>query len=508
MEYNRRQKIDKETLEKIKEKASNLEYKVKECIDEIKKKYGIKKGFKTGLVPWIKEHYPDNTEGYPDNKEGFSYETINNAKKHLKYILDDVAEITKGGFNTVVVKSVYNFDTDPKIEKLNRFLDYADEFITTKKVVETSKVSQTGYWYMYFLETGSVKQGYPKLGRALLCMNDNHVVMKTPDKDPHTEDYQGTYSAINPNVSFFDLETFETDATRKKKIKKKLHIKVFHGKITDTIILGSYNTFDKKIYTGALVLERLEVSGSDTSKVLKELEKGVAFFSAKLNPDEFFSIDTSIREYLSLKKKNINKVPTRVIENIEGLKSFITMHQNLSEDKSKIENRFLELEKPFVFLASPQTSIKDKKRREKHNALLDEIEKRLKEDFPEHIIHIEGSSRASETEPLRTLRILEKTRYFILLLPKTEELSFAVLQLGWALKVSKNILLIHEEQIIADGDTFYKKDIISKRLKNLKYVNPNFYIEREGFYTPEGQESIYEMMFNFIHENRFVKNRI
>ena len=427
------------------------------------------------------------TEFKPKNVMGMSH---NSMYKDAQHINDVMIRDLEGG-NTYDRYS--NIESDNRILKARTFLKYIDEYFEYKnrKSQEVNKGQLSNrYWYMYFLNIGDSKKEYPRIGRALLITeNDNRAILKVPDSNPNIEDYKGEFQRLNNEVYFFDLDSY--DRYDQKTLKKKLHIKLFLGKASDAIMIGSYSTYDKRIFNGALVLEQI----TKTKKVTDEMKP--LFLSAVDNDEIFKSLDTGIKDYLAIKTKNYYKVPKEIISTKKALHDFITRDKREEPDRKDIENRFLEREKPMIFISSPQTSISgDEGKTQKMRDMIKQIIERLKTDFKDNYSiyheHSDASHPLERTQPLETLNHLERSRYFILILPKTEKMSFSLIQLGWALQVCKHILFI------------YEGNIVSERLKYLEDVNPWFRTKNRRDEEFE-LNKIYDDISYFIHRKRFDK---
>ncbi|KAB8154271.1 hypothetical protein EZY14_007485 [Kordia sp. TARA_039_SRF] len=457
-------------VELIKKKAEELGNN----LDFWMKKLGNKTGINEQFLPWIKKKYPNQIGS-------LNYES---QKKYRRFLREEIKNMANGA----IENKAFNFHELPQVLNSQRFIEYAEKYILDKEIEKKNQLTEVKYWYLYFLEIGTIQEKCPKLGRGVLVMhNKKHVTLKIPDNDP-INDYEGEFSQLNSHVGFFDLDTLEKDENNKPRIIKKLHVKIYFGTLEDEIIIGSYNTYDKRIYTGALVLERIK----DESLLNNEekLNQKVMFLSRRENSIEFFdNVHISIKSYLSSKLKNIRQAPKTIVQNKAGLESFVESEFEKEPSINDIENRFLELEKPIAFIAYPQKSLKDREDNIEIKNFITAIPSKIEAWFNKEIdVFTEGSFEAdpARTRPLKTLKFLEKSRYFIILLPETDRISYSIIQLGWALKSSKYILLISE------------KETISQRLEKLTYVNSNFLIENISFESEKDREKILTVIYNFI----------
>jgi len=370
----------------------------------------------------------------------------------------------------------FNLNTNSFVKKAELFVSYVEEYLA--KIGGSSFAPRI--WYFYFLDVGDTNRDYPKLGRGLLSTTkDNKAVLKIPDR--YDDDYTGDFNYIGDNVIFFDMWGNER--------KKRLHIKINFRQAEDDIMVGSYSTFDRRIYTGSLVLEQLTNEFVD----LNELEP--TFLSKVDNPQDFKEVKSAIKEYLAVKKQNHHKVPRMPAIDIDGLSRFLNAYPK--PQPKNIEDRFLELESPIVFISAPQTSIKGdskmvKAKKKVIKGILDDLKTEL-EKHDEYQVKYEDTDIQESykmMKPFDCLRMLERTRFFILILTETEKASFSLIQLGWAIGLCKNVLFI------------YEGDIVSERLKSLEAINSNF-IPKNRKDIIKQRNRIYRDIVSYIYAKRF-----
>jgi hypothetical protein len=339
-----------------------------------------------------------------------------------------------------------------------KFVEFATEYIKLNNALlnRTDNITFKN-WYFYYLEIANDDKDYPKLGRAVLKTNECEATLKAPNANGHERElYQGNFTRINiynidktePDnfVYFFDLKT--------AKGTRNLHIKIFFQTGNDEIIIGSYSTFDGRILTGACILERVQNPVVMTPK----------FLSPHAKSKEFSNVDPAIKEYLAIKRRNYYKVPKTPINSKKILKDFI-IRVNSRSDKN-IENRFLEMKKPIVFVSSPQTALKDIN--DSKNRKIDSVERiiqKLRQKLEDQYKVLDEKTLPEDITRMRSLecfKLFERTRHFVLILTKTDMLSFSHVQLGWAIGLCKYIYLIYEE------------GSISRRIESLDKINQNF----------------------------------
>lgn len=462
--------------EKEQEKVNLILKEAQELGDELDlwiKRMGNENGIKNNFIPWVKKNYPDDCGS-------LTYSTQKTCRKYLWEI--------KNTSPRVIVRESFSFYDSPAYKNAKRFIRYAEEYDKKNKVKLNTPSTNVKYWYLYFLAIGKMEKKYPKLGRGVLIMQKNgDTELKIPDENP-INDYFGKYSPLNSHIGFFDLDTTEYDENRNKRVIKKLHVKIYFRTLDDEIIIGSYSTYDKRIYTGALILERIRDKALYSDS--KELNKKVKFLSYIENREEFvYDIDNTIKSYLTSKSKNIRQLPTTIVQDVYGLEALLDSQEKKPSRVDDIENRFLEPERPIIFITSPQKSLKKNGSALAIKNFINSLPKEIYSGFNTKISVLTEESFSSEparTRPLKILRCLEKSRYFILLLPETDKISYPILQLGWAIKSSKNVLLICQEGTVSD------------RLKELTFVNSNFIMEDMNFNSEKGRSDILNIIFMFL----------
>jgi hypothetical protein len=385
-----------------------------------------------------------------------------------------------------LITSLTNLKNDPKNQKIDLednkivlkardFISYAEEYF--------SNLSERDFfprkWFLYFLDINPYNP--PRIGRSYIeTINDKQAKLITPESS--NQEYIGHFNSID--TSLLSFEMISTNGL------KQIHAKFFFNSASDKIALGTFSTFDKKIYYGSAILEQINGEKENTSPT---------YLSEINNYEEFNQLHSSIKEYLSLKNENYHRITGRAPKVYDKLTERLSnKYKNRKITEFDIENRFLEFEKPKIFISSPQTSIQNSEIDEQNSKkiAITHIIENVKNEFEKtHTIKYENTDITEshkKMNPFDCIEILEKTRYFILILTKTYKSSFSLLQLAWAVKSSKNILLI------------YEGDIISERIKSLKIINPNFISKRREAHQFTVNK-ISEDIINFIHTKKLEK---
>lgn len=331
------------------------------------------------------------------------------------------------------------------------------------KIIDSGALGNRTF-YFYFLDISRHKE--PVLGRAVLKTSINKTATVENIKGPYSVDYEGFYSYLSDTVLFFDLQN-PTGGSYSHTTNKRLHIKVRCDNPNLELLFGSYNTFDRgRIFTGSVVLKQLDEKEAQNPKPLT--------LSAWENREAFEKTDKNIRQYLSLKNRNYHKVPEH-IPNTETLSEYLDNY-NLMKNRNQ---KFLELRRPRIFIATPNSSLltsngnwdelqedsatEENLELDKHSQQVKRIASSLIEEFPNNQIvykdrlfdkkegleNYEISDVDHHRPPRIGFKLLQRSRYFVLILPQTTKASLALVQLGWALSFTKNILLIYCKQSIS-----------------------------------------------------------
>ena len=312
-------------------------------------------------------------------------------------------------------------------------------------------------WFFYFLSVAERKSKHLKIARALLETSIGNVAELENVVDGFSKDYSGTYEIIKGNrkVIYFDLKDDPVNTTR------ELHIKAVYMNPNDEIMLGTYTTYDEQfVYSGLIVLHQI------TNEKFSEDEMKPILCSYRLNSKAFIAIPEAIKQYLSLKKRNYRSVP-RTVPSLDELQVYLDEYVPLKNKK----NRFLELEIPRVYLATPQGSSKQNGSSEKVgqpqnvDKLILEIEGALKNEKVQLISKQTNSNMpASDLKSIDSLKLLKRTRFFILVITNVNKASYSLVQLGWALAHCKYIMLIYNDLYVSDRIKSISTNVINKHI--------------------------------------------
>lgn len=360
---------------------------------------------------------------------GIKKSTLDNMEDHFSETLDWCN--TEGKF----IKSI-DAKTVKKNSKINK---KAENFCKWAKLYLKA---QSGYfetgqrYYLYFMYFVGNKE--PQLGRAIIEIEDNFFAKC--DNLASGRTYRGKFGRHTGHY-VFELKAVGPESS-------SLHIKVGYFKPEDDkILVGAYITFEEgHVVTGSLVLEHCDD------------EKAKPMALSWFNHSEAFSkVDKSIKRYLSVRKLSYHKAPNNKTTT-DLLDEFIF---DYTEDWT---NRFFELDKPVTFIAFQINSVSSELAK---NDIHDMVEKvvALKREYSDSIEFEFFDSRLASPDNKgfylqRSLKILTRTRLFVIILTETNQHSLSLVQLGWAIAHCKKVIVL------------YKEGSVSETFKSLVYLSP------------------------------------
>jgi hypothetical protein len=316
-------------------------------------------------------------------------------------------------------------------EKARRFCKWAKTYLESIK--GDFDIGQKFYLYFMYFDRYFAE---PQLGRAVLEIVDYNKAKC--DNLSTGKTYDGHFHSLAGHY-IFELTSADDIG---------LHIKAGHFKPEkDEIFLGAYITYeDEHIVTGSVVLEKCDEA--------EPVPIALSWFN---NSVEFNGVHESIKRFLSIRKHCYQKIPNKITSKID-LSKFLN-HYN--EDWT---NRFFELKKPTMFVALHTNSIQMGDNFHEIENIAKKISD-LKEEYKHgiEVNYFDGSSPSPNGESdnlLLSMRLLTRTRLFVIILNETTQHSFALVQLGWAIAHCKQVLVI------------YKEGCVSDMLKHLVYLNP------------------------------------
>ena len=380
--------------------------------------------------------------------EGMSLEEIRTKNKNPDLQIDDAMD-----------------EAEKRINLAYEFMDYKSEWYL--------KHNLDGLiCYAYFLYYPSGRNHEALLGCANLSVGKNNIAEFKNTGLTGSVNYQGPaqpYLDMDHGIIIFDLES--------DKHGRKLHIKAFCEEKEQQVMLAMFTTYeDNRVQSGTILLfnPNAKVDGdTKTLKLLEEMTRDISGVPGCYNflskSDEFKKIPPVIRDFFRLRNNNYHRV-FKEVDTLLKLEEKI----NAYEPHEHKNTWFLEKEKPEIFIASPILGSPND-----NDSLFKTIVDDLNNEpnFAERLYinysdKDSGYNKDGGMEPIKNLEYLKSVRVFILFLEEMQQASFSLVQLGWALSYSKQVILV------------YKKDCISERILALdKHIL--FPVEFTGKLTPE-----------------------
>jgi|GEM_PF-6236923 len=342
-----------------------------------------------------------------------------------------------------------------------------------KEEKESNKLSglQWNVYYLHFRANDLSKE--PLLCRARILIDENDKVTFENIFPDGSKNYHGDFTPdidMGTGIITFNLEGEVKGSTS--------HIKVFCDQKTQPILLGQYNCFVKnRIMSGDVLFEFAKT---------KEDLKNVGSFSFIERTESFQNkddINPIIRDYFALSIQNYHQVFT----NVDSLETLKAKMDNYDSFKNK-QSLFLEKPTPEVMLAAPSFMSGGGSNEDLYNAVIKTFEEYLPKIkvTPEKIFD-------KDDHPLflDNLELLRTKRFFILIMPEINKLSFSHIQFAMAISLSKNVFIICRTQDVSktikelerlqlikifpiEYDFFEEWPKISKKVvEEIKYNLPN-----------------------------------
>jgi hypothetical protein len=398
-----------------KDRIGDLISRIKKCQNQIRS---------SGGFPELKKFIGRKKKGEP----GISSSSLNTWIKKLRD-LRELGLSHESGLTALQVEQVDEYE-----DKIYYLENKVKEF--SKRPGSPNVTRQAFFVYHLYMGRDGKE---PKLGRSILKIkNDNSVVFKNVP-DGISVDYFGSDYTAREDRIVFNLESQSGDKT--------IHLKIYCSDINrDKVFLGAFLTYEyHHIIHGTVVLEPVP-DGEEAQPLM---------LSNTQNPQIFNSVNPFVREYLSFRRYSYKRVP-KDIRNYKPLENFL-----YREAQEKPIRRFIEKTRPTVFIASPNSSV-DKEKFKNNQRLIEKLKSRLRSRFSEKIEisnkRTKYSELLKEVTPPPSFRILQRSRFFILIYNETDQGSLSLVQLGWAMAHCKEVML------------FYQKGSISlniRRLNNL-----------------------------------------
>jgi len=333
----------------------------------------------------------------------------------------------------------------------NRFLGAAEDYMETVNIDGFSNKE----WFLYFLSVAERKTKHIKIGRALVRTGEGRRVTLFNVNEGFSEDYEGEYDFIKDRkVVFFDLKNDPINTTR------ELHIKMIYHRHDSQIQLGTYTTFDEqRLYSGTMVFQ--QITGDEKLEELSQEQKNPVLCSYDYNSQIFGDIPSQIITYLSLKNRNYHEIPMTV-PNLDELQVYLDEYKPIFNKT----NRFLELNKPRLFIAIPtgkkdDSNVSDKERN-KILSICSKLKGKLARRVEFNICESDQELDRDNSKPQESLLTLKRTRFFVLIMGDISEASFSLVQLGYALANCKYLMVVFKNKSVSPRILSFQSDVINK----------------------------------------------
>jgi|GEM_PF-6655356 len=319
----------------------------------------------------------------------------------------------------------------------------ATEYLNTpnRKILTGTK------WFVYFVY--SKKKQTPQIGRAILDYLDGNEAKLTNVPHITSKAYTGRYYN-HERIIYFDLDNAD---------RNKLHIKIeCPEEANQEIALGAYCTYESNhIVTGTLIFQKIEDEVPEAGKATPEL---LSYNSKGDSRKIFEKIPACIKKYLCVKNLNYHSIPYEIYT-LEELNKHIDNFNPF--DEKRRANRFIESDKPTIFISVPSVSIK--KNTSADAEFIESIIGQLREEFKEEATLVEKHSEwisPLNKVPGKSLKQLREVSIFILIISSVDVASFSLVQLGYAIAHCKRVLVFFKESA--------EKKTVSERMKSLGSV--------------------------------------
>lgn len=289
-------------------------------------------------------------------------------------------------------------------------------------------------WFAYFLHyKGSNDHIEPELGKAYLeIISSKRATFKNIIGDT---DYDGKYTPHNNlghGIIIFDLSSRSEQG-------RHLHIKVHYEGQNQNIAVGHYTVYEhNRIESGNIVLQ--EIKGTD------DISR-IGSYSFTNRPEELEDelIHPAIKRFLSVKSESYHQL-------VHGVKTVEELNAKLLSYKLKdyTHSLFLEKKMPEIFIASPISASTKEFDINKFTKLKLFIESSFENKVVVNFNTKEdGFDEDNHPQPFNSLEKLKTVRIFILITDEVSSLSFAFMQLGFALMNCKFVIIASPKKLLS-----------------------------------------------------------
>lgn len=418
------------------------------------------------------------------NKGGISYVSLNSTKNCIKWVvlgksLDDINNEKTNNFESIdslldkaedTIKYCLDFIKYVKKKRSNSFPHKKSVQYLNKNISDNTLSGTRWAVYFHHLRKEDYNKDFPEpvLGRSIIEIKDlserKYPILFYNIDGISAENYSGTYKS-HMNMPNKGLVIFDINADEEIEKGRNIHIKVYCRSKHQEILLGQYVSYENgKVQSGRVVFQNISSS-------TKRIEPKV--FSFIHNYEEFISdekVSSSIIEHLSIKSENFNDGIEDDIRDLNALRKYLDDKRPF--DKKRYE-RFLERQKPKIFLASADSDniitphivdIKKHLNKVFKNKIYVSYKKGVMYQKIEEIRDSQYEiDQFGYRQPNRDFERLRSTRFFILFVGEIKNISYSYLQLGMAISVCKEVIVITKK-----GDERLKTGLLSETIDKMR----------------------------------------
>lgn len=317
--------------------------------------------------------------------------------------------------------------------------DIKTVFDRYKNYRETENPDRLRFYNIYFLQVkGNLEE--PRLGKVILEIRElKKIKIKNFEAGRNFKGEASIESGIfNMKLK---LENYSVnDSIRNVTLSFMLNSIHFDQEI----ILGTYISYEnKELRSGTVVLTKTDEFGEPC---IVNIE-GKQNLNSKEDLANTQSEAEIIGEYLGIKQSNYLRIPNKP-KSLNELKERILTLKNRRLRPSV--NRFVQRSVKLVHLAAPFSSTNESQQKSTFK-LLKRLGNDLKDYCQVYIPLVETVEGYIESQnPDVTLKSLQNTEIFVLILTKTSLSSFSLIELGYAIAHCKKVFLFYENKSVSE----------------------------------------------------------
>lgn len=286
-------------------------------------------------------------------------------------------------------------------------------------------------WYIYFYYPIPKHESDVEFARAVLKIDAQGAVEIRNIEDGVSPNYMGSFRIIKNETLVMDVE----NTTR----GKHLHIKTYLNPeiVPSEILLGGFLSNGRDYISAGTVLLEKQAANADLSP---------AHFSYHHHTEVFNDTNQHIRALLKVRSLNYLRIPPAVFlkSNLKDARKGESPHPN---------TRFIEPDKPVIFISAPTYSVQDETYR-MINLRLEEIIREFEFNYQDKVefrfFAFRDIQRQTRLEYLKVLNDIRGASAFLLLFLEKAS-SNALIELGMAYAYSKNVKILAKRDALPNN---------------------------------------------------------